>query len=165
MTEQGPSEWLESIAEVFDALGVEWTLIGALAANRFRAEPRFTADVDTLAEWHPELTRSLEAVGYDVSVAASDGDPPHLVRCHRGPENVDILLPVVDYQRVALRRAIGHRLTIEDVLIHKLIAWRRRDQDDIRSILSTEPSLEAAYLDHWVAEWDVADRWREATKL
>lgn len=162
MTEQGPSEWLESIAEIFEALAVDWTLIGALAANRFRAEPRFTTDVDMLAEWHPALADALEDAGYDVTISASDGDPPHLVRCHRGPENVDILLPVVDYQRVALSRAVDHRLTVEDVLIHKLIAWRRRDQDDIRSILTTGVVLDTDYLQHWIDEWDVADRWLEA---
>ena len=47
MTEPDPSAWLASIAEIFDELGVDWTLVGALAANRYRATPRFTVDVDT----------------------------------------------------------------------------------------------------------------------
>ena len=33
MSELDPSAWLESIAEIFDDLGVDWTLIGALAAK------------------------------------------------------------------------------------------------------------------------------------
>ena len=42
---------------------------------------------------------------------------------------------MVEYQRVALRRSVDHVLTAEDVIVHKLIAWRLRDRDDIRSIL------------------------------
>ena len=47
MTEHDPSAWLASIAEIFDRLGVDWTVVGALAANRYRATPRFTTDLDT----------------------------------------------------------------------------------------------------------------------
>jgi hypothetical protein len=48
------------------------------------------------------------------------------------------------------------------VLVHKVIAWRPKDRDDIASILSTKIGFDREYVDHWVAEWDVADRWREA---
>jgi len=132
MSELEPSAWLASIAEIFDFVGVEWTLVGALAANRYCATPRFTTDV---------------------------GEPPHLIRCHRGAEAVDILLPVVEYQHVALARAQDHVLTVEDVIVHKLIAWRARDRDDIRSILEAGVALDHEYLDGWIAEWDVAERW------
>lgn len=159
MTEQNLSAWLESIAEVFAESGVAWTLIGALAANRYRSTPRFTTDVDALAEFDPGLVERLETAGYDVTVIADDDEPPHMLRCYRQSEQVDILLPVVDYQTTALERAVDHVLTIEDVIIHKLIAWRPRDRDDIRSILENDPELDNEYLDHWFAEWELADRW------
>jgi len=161
MSELDPSAWLASIAKIFDSIEVEWTLVGALAANRYRATPRFTTDVDTMAEFDPRLPGRFEAAGYDVQVIADDGEPAHLIRCYRGAEAVDILLPVVDYQRQALARAVDHVLTVEDVIIHKLIAWRLRDRDDIRSIMEASVSLDAAYLDHWVAQWELAERWAE----
>ena len=159
MTGQDPSAWLASIAEIFDDLGVEWTLVGALAANRYRATPRFTTDVDTMATYDPALPELLESAGYEVSVVADEGEPPHLIRCHRGPESVDILLPVVEYQREALARSVDHVLTVEDVIIHKLIAWRLRDRDDIRSIREAGVPLDRIYLDTWITEWDLAERW------
>lgn len=159
MSELDRSAWLASIAEIFDAVDGEWTLVGALAANRYRATPRFTTDIDLLAAFDPELERRLTDAGYEVDVIADDGEQPHLIRCHRGAEDVDILLPVVEYQRVALERAHDHVLTVEDVIIHKLIAWRLRDRDDIRSIREARVALDHTYLDRWIAEWDVADRW------
>jgi hypothetical protein len=163
MTEHDPSAWLASIAEIFDRLGVEWTLIGALAANRYRATPRFTTDLDTMARHHDALVDELDKAGYEVAVFADEGEAPHLLRCHRGPEAVDILLPVIEYQAVALTRAVDHVLTVEDVIIHKLIAWRPRDRDDIRSILEAGVTLDDAYLAHWITEWQLDDRWQTFT--
>jgi hypothetical protein len=165
MTELGPSAWLAPIAEIFDDVGVEWTLVGALAANRYRATARFTTDVDTMAEFHPELATRLEAGGYQVDVVADDGEPPHLIRARRGSEAVDVLLAVVEYQRVALGRAVDHCLTVEDVIIHKLIAWRLRDRDDVRSILEAGAVLDMTYLERWITEWDLAERWHEFTAM
>jgi hypothetical protein len=161
MSELNPSAWLASIAEIFDSLEVEWTLVGALAANRYRATPRFTTDVDTMAEFHPALPSRFEASGYEVTVIADDGEPAHLIRCYRGAEAVDILLPVVEYQRQALARSVDHVLTVEDVIIHKLIAWRLRDRDDIRSIIEAGVSLDGIYLDHWIVQWELVERWAE----
>lgn len=159
MTEPELSAWLVSIAEVFDDLGVEWALVGALAANRYRATPRFTTDVDTMAQHDDRLVEMLESQGYDVEVIADIGDPPHLLRCHRGPEAVDVLLPVIDYQRVALGRAVDRVLAVEDVIIHKLIAWRPRDRDDVRSILEAGVELDQDYLAGWLEAWDLTERW------
>ena len=39
-------------------------------------------------------------------------------------DRIDLMLPAIAYQRVALDRAIDHVITAEDVIIHKLIAWR-----------------------------------------
>jgi len=133
-----------------------------LAANRYRAEERFTTDVDLLADRHPRIAEALEVAGYDVVVVRSPGEEPHLLRLTRGQEQVDILLPVVAYQEVALARSVDHVLTAEDVIVHKLLAWRPRDRDDIRSILEAGVPLDGDYVTHWADEWQVADRWQQA---
>lgn len=158
-----PLVWLDSIVPLLDRLGVRWTVIGALAANRYRAAERFTTDVDLLVDRHPDLQRVLATAGYALDAVADPGEPPHLLRLRRDGEQVDILLPVVAYQDIALSRATDHVLTPEDVIVHKLLAWRARDRDDIRSILEAGVQLDATYLAHWVDQWQVAERWAEAT--
>ena len=82
-----------------------------------------------------------------------------------GPEgNVDLIVAGTDYQRGAIQRSTGGVLAIEDVLVHKVIAWRPKDQDDIRSILAAGRSFDTAYVEHWVAEWGFEDRWRPVTR-
>jgi len=157
-----PSEWLASIGELLDELGIDWAAIGALAANRYRATVRFTSDADALVEWVERLDDALRARGYDVQVIADEGEPPHLLRLRRQEEQVDLLPPVVEYQQVALDRAVDRVITAEDVIVFKLIAWRARDRDDIRSILETGRRLDRDYIVRWAEAWEVTDRWAEA---
>ncbi len=100
-----------------------------------------------MATFDPELERRLIDAGYEVDVIADAGELAHLLRWHRGAEAIDILLAVVEYQRVALARVHDHVLAVWDVIIHKLIAWRQRDRGDIRSILEAGADLDRDYLD------------------
>jgi hypothetical protein len=72
------------------------------------------------------------------------------------------LLAETEYQQEALARATNGFLTAEDVLVHKLIAWRPRDKDDIRSILEATREIDDAYVVRWATAWGVEARWHEA---
>jgi hypothetical protein len=151
----------EAVSQLLEKIRTSWALAGALAALEYRATKRFTTDLDFLVTWNPDLVQALLAAGFDVRVFEDEGEP-HLLRTTRKDCAVDIIVATTDYQRVAIERARDHVLTMEDVLVHKLIAWRPRDQDDVRSILSTGLGFDREYVDHWAAEWAVADRWHEA---
>jgi hypothetical protein len=137
-------------------------LIGALAALRYRSTPRFTVDADFLVADRPEVADAFRAAGYDVTEVADAGEPPHLLVVRGKGDVIDVLLAIVDYQRVALGRAIDHVITAEDVIIHKLIAWRPRDRNDIAAILDAGGALDEDYIVGWAEHWQVADRWRDA---
>jgi hypothetical protein len=159
------TERLDSVVrEMSDRLrdaGVPAAVAGAFAADNYRLESRQTSDVDFLASWRERLPRLLEEAGFEIDVFVDQGEP-HPIRARRGDDRVDVIIAGTGYQELAIQRARGGPLTIEDVLVHKLIAWRPKDQDDIRSILSTGLHVDSAYVDHWAREWDVSDRWREA---
>ena len=53
-------------------------------------------------------------------------------------------------------------LTVEDVIVHKLLADRARDRDDIASILATGRSFDEDYVRRWAAVWGVGERWTAA---
>lgn len=146
---------------LLDEIGIRWCVAGALAAMRYRRTSRITDDVDLLVEWDATLLDRLQETGWDLTIAADPGETPHLVRARR-EISVDMLVVQTEYQSHALDRAHDHWLTIEDVLVHKLIAWRPRDRDDVADILAGGLAFDEAYVDHWSAEWDVADCWREA---
>lgn len=155
-----PLEWLEVVATELDALQCRWVVAGAAAAIEYRIVPRLTTDLDVLTTWDSRIPERFEAVGFEVRSVASTGEGPHLIVLTRDDARVDLLVSVVPYQDLAIERGLGRKvLTPEDVIIHKLIAWRPRDRDDVASILAAGHELDWEYIDHWASEWDVYDRW------
>ena len=110
------------------------------------------------------MAEAFAAAGFAVRTIADPNEPPHLLRLERPGMRIDLLVAVVEYQQVALERSIDRVLTAEDVVVHKLIAWRERDRNDIVSILRAGVSLDESYIEHWAREWDVVDRWQEARR-
>lgn len=56
-------------------------------------------------------------------------------------------------------------LTVEDVIVHKLIAGRTQDIADIEAILAARVAFDASYVERWARFWEVLDRWRELRTL
>jgi hypothetical protein len=155
--------WLGPIAELLDELEVRWVLAGALAAERYRAQPRYTTDLDLLISWSDRIPGALEPLDYDIRTMADPGSHPHLLMLRNSRERIDLIVAVVVYQELAIDRGLAeHALSVEDVIVHKLLAWRRKDRDDIASILEAGHALDEPYIDEWAEEWEVTDRWAEA---
>jgi len=143
-------------------LGIETVLIGALAAARYRLSPRETVDVDLLARSLGGLVEAMRDEGYSVTSMAEPGGDPYVVFIRGTAVPVDVLLAETDYQLEAMDRSIDGTLTVEDVIVHKLLAWRPRDRDDIASILAAGHRLDEGYIEQWAAAWGVSDRWETA---
>jgi hypothetical protein len=152
---------LAEATRILDELPTPWVIVGALAAERYRASPRSTTDADLLVAWHPDLSSALERAGFELRVSR-DEDEVHLIRARRPDGAIDLIVAGTDYQRLAIERGAQSVLTIEDVLIHKVIAWRPKDRDDIRSILEAGHAFDREYVEQWTREWGFDDRWREA---
>jgi hypothetical protein len=163
---RSPSEWFVGVADVLGRLRLKWARAGALAANEYRLASRLTLDADATVQWDDELPRQLEVAGYTVKAMADPGERPHLLVVRHGDERTDLLIPTVEYQELALDRgdAHDHCLTIEDVIVHKLIAWRAKDREDVASILARGLPRDDDYIAHWAAEWEVTARWNAALR-
>jgi predicted nucleotidyltransferase len=158
------------LARTLTELGVRWVVIGAVAANLYRRQTRLTGDVDLLlADAGTDVDRvesSFRARGWTVRRATPGGDVMRMKHADYG--NVDLQIAGTEYQREAIRRSRMEPLsgelqaavlTVEDVIIHKLIAGRNRDVADIESILESGIELDEGYLAHWIAIWEVGERW------
>lgn len=126
-----------------------------------RASDRVTTDADFLVSWEPGLVEAIREDGWEVRIAADPGDPPHLIRARRADEAVDFLVALTHYQQEALRRATDHVLTVEDVVVHKVIAWRERDREDIQSILEAGHEIDWDYVSEWVEYFGFEERLKQ----
>lgn len=162
---------LSALSEVLEVLAIRWTLIGALAANRYRAAPRLTNDVDLLladtGEGLEILEAALASAGWSVQRADAAGELLRLTHPEYGI--ADLLIAGTDYQQSAIERSIVEVideqrvpvLTPEDVIVHKLIAGRLQDLADIEAVLECDNDLDEAYVDRWARFWEVTDRWEQ----
>ena len=77
-----------------------------------------------------------------------------------------------DYQQAALARAKAtmfgniplRALAVEDVLIHKLIADRYKDDADVDDILRTNPALDETYMSKRLDEWGLRDHYERIAR-
>lgn len=164
MSEPDDWAWSRAAAEILVRLGAPPVTVGALAALRYRSAPRLTTDADFLVlEEVPGIEDAFRARGYAVQTLRHPDGGAYLFMVRGGGDvRVDVIVAETQYQEEAYRRAVDGFLAPEDVIVHKLIAWRTRDQDDIRSILAAGHALDEPYIERWAGEWDVADRWSEA---
>ncbi len=160
---------LATLAAEFARLEIEWVVMGAVAANRYRRDVRLTGDIDLLLGGHGRGLEAMEEafrrVGFEVRRGVPNGS---IVRMrHPTLGAVDLVLAETEYQHEAIRRARRERgqagdipiLRLEDVLVHKLIAGRARDLADIEDILATRPALDEPYVVRWATYWDVLPLW------
>lgn len=157
-----PSDYWRDARDRLTALGVEPVLIGALAAAFYRQTPRATTDVDFLVRSLAGVRDAFERDGFDVQMLAEPGEAPYAAFIRGHGMRVDAISAETTYQVAAIDRAIDGILTVEDVIVHKLLAWRSRDRDDVDSILAAGHHLDEEYIERWAREWQVLDRWREA---
>lgn len=160
-----PWDYLIEFRERLTALDAHPVVIGALAAGRFRDRPRQTTDVDFLVLSLDGVAAAMERDGFVVQAVAETGGQPYLMFIRGEDVQVDALLAETEYQLEAHRRATDGFLTVEDVIVHKLLAWRPRDRDDVESILAVGHLLDQQYIERWAADWEVLDRWREVDPL
>ena len=169
-----------AVGNLLDARGATWAIVGGIAANVYRHDVRATGDVDLLVSFAPfdnatalaTLGEELERAGWEFT---DRRNAEWMLRAHhRHFGTVDVIAVGMAYQQQAVDRAVVHHvddsttlrvLAIEDVIIHKLIADRSKDAADVESILAGDPQMDTAYLDHWLNEWGIVDRYERAKSV
>src|SRR5450756_997582 len=104
------SDCFELVTAVCDQLRIRWALAGALAAMRYRVDERTTNDIDLLVADETGLVEALVAEGFDVRPYDDDG-AVYLIRATKTACAVDLMIPVTEYQELALQRSQDHVLT------------------------------------------------------
>ena len=148
---------------------IPYMVIGGQAVLLY-GEPRLTRDID--------ITMGIGADGLDrVKRIIPVIGLKSLVRKEKEFVERNMVLPTIDkrsgirvdfifsfspYERQAIERAkdvkLGNSIvrfaSLEDVVIHKVIAGRARDFDDIKSILLKNPKYDPVYIKKWLKQFD-----------
>lgn len=160
---------LEQIALALESRQIRYMVIGGQAVLLY-GEPRLTRGIDVTLGAGPErLPELLELAGERgwrvlVEAPADFVQRTMVLPCLESQSGIriDFIFSHSAYEQQALERArpvlFGQTpvrfAAVEDVIIHKMVAGRPRDLEDVRGILLKRPPMDLAYVHGWLREFD-----------
>jgi predicted nucleotidyltransferase len=162
---------LEQIAGELSAQNIPYMIIGGQAVLLY-GEPRLTKDIDVTlgigSEGLDLVMKSVENLKLDILVPEPEDfvkETMVLPTLHgKSGIRVDFIFSFSEYEHQAIQNAkqvkIGTQdvcfASLEDVIIHKVIAGRPRDLEDVRSVILKNPDYNLNYIKKWLTEFDVS---------
>lgn len=160
-------ELLSKLARGLDRRGIPYMLIGGQAVLLY-GEPRLTRDVDVTLGAGPERLSLILDLAKESGWKILTDSPKDFVAqtlvlpCVDSASGIriDFIFSFSPYERQAIERARSVAVegtqvryaAVEDVVIHKIVAGRARDLEDVRSILLKNPKLDGQYVRRWLGE-------------
>ena len=164
-------ELLGKIGRELDTIGIPYMVIGGQAVLLY-GEPRLTRDIDvTLGVGAEECGRVIEAASrLDLEPIPSDAEAfiretMVLPALHEASGiRVDFIFSRSSFEQEAIARArrvfVGGAevafSSLEDLVIHKIVAGRPRDMEDARIVLAKNPGYDRDHILRWLDEFDQA---------
>lgn len=162
-------ELLEKIALALEDRGIAYMVIGGQAVLLY-GEPRLTRDIDiTLAagvdRWG-EISGLAQSLGWEPLAAKDFSERTMVLPCIHRPSGIrlDLIFSHSAYEREAMERV--RRVTVgkaqvrfaapEDLVVHKIVAGRARDLEDVRGVLIKSRQLDLDYIRARLAEFDAS---------
>jgi predicted nucleotidyltransferase len=161
---------LKKISMALDEAGIPYMIIGGQALLLY-GEPRLTKDIDVT------LGATLEKLDAVIVLAKRNElkplvDPETFTRktmvlpCQDRQTGirVDFIFSFSPYETQALKRVRKVKFgnvqikfaSPEDLIIHKIIAGRPRDIEDVKNVLIKNPGINLAYVRQWLQEFTTA---------
>jgi hypothetical protein len=160
---------LRKISQQLRKASIPYMVIGGQAVLLY-GEPRLTRDIDiTLGVGVDELSRLkrvIPAIGLKILVKKEkEFVERNLVlptMDQKSGIRVDFIFSFSPYERQGIDRGKDVKLgktwvrfaSLEDVVIHKVVAGRARDLEDVKSILLKNPVYDFEYINKWLEEFD-----------
>ncbi|ODS35150.1 MAG: hypothetical protein A7316_04355 [Candidatus Altiarchaeales archaeon WOR_SM1_86-2] len=160
---------LERISRTLNESGIPYMVIGGQALLLY-GEPRLTKDIDITLGIGIDKLEKVKSIAGNLTLKILVDNPEEFVKeimvlpviDEKTGIRVDFIFSFSPYEKQAIERAkevnfdeTGVKFaSLEDVIIHKIIAGRARDIEDVKSILLKTPDYDTEYIHGWLKEFD-----------
>jgi predicted nucleotidyltransferase len=162
---------LENLARELAGRGIPYMVIGGQAVLIY-GEPRLTKDIDITVGLGPDGLERVKIVAEalrltplveDIETFVKETMVFPVIEKATGIR-VDFIFSFSAYERQAIERAGNVKVgkaevrvaSVEDVIVHKVIAGRPRDLEDVASMLAKNPEYDREYVEKWLVQFDAA---------
>jgi predicted nucleotidyltransferase len=158
---------LKKIANELNNNNIPYMVIGGQAVLLY-GEPRLTKDIDITLGIGIDGLKNINSIIQKLNLKAlvNEGFVQKtmvlLAIDEKTGIRVDFIFSFSLYEKQAIKRApdikFGNTIvkfaSLEDVVIHKIIAGRARDIEDVRSIILKNSDYDTKYIVKWLEEFD-----------
>jgi len=162
-------ELLQRIARAFDRANIPYMVIGGQAVLLY-GEPRLTRVIDITVGLDSSGLHRVLAIVRELGLRVLVDPAEPFVRDtmvlptieDSSTIRVDIVFSFSAFEQAALERVRPHLIgktkvrfaSLEDLVIHKTVAGRSRDLEDVRVVLLKNPGFDRNYIEHWLKLFD-----------
>lgn len=160
---------LKNISQALDSSSIPYMIIGGQAVLLY-GEPRLTKDIDITLGVGTDSFKEIEKIVSKLRLKILTKDIENFVKRtmvlpttdEKSGIRIDFVFSFSPYEKHAITRVrkimfdkVGVKFaSLEDVVIHKIVAGRPRDIEDVKSILLKNPAYDKAYIAKWLKEFD-----------
>jgi len=162
-------ELLQRIARKFDRVNIPYMVLGGQAVLLY-GEPRLTRVIDITVGLDSRGLHRILAIVRELGLRVLVDSAEPFVRDtmvlpaieERSDIRVDIVFSFSAFEQAALARVRRQLIgpvevcfaSLEDLVIHKIVAGRSRDLEDVRVVLLKNPGFDREYIERWLKLFD-----------
>lgn len=148
---------------------ISYMIIGGQAVLLY-GEPRLTKDIDITISLDTSKYHILEKVIKQLKFEIIPENPKEFVETTfvlptidpKTTIRIDFIFSISEYEKQAFKRVRKINInntpinyaSLEDLIIHKIIAGRQRDIEDIKYILLKNKEIDNNYINFWLLEFE-----------
>ncbi|MCM8786415.1 MAG: nucleotidyltransferase [Candidatus Omnitrophica bacterium] len=162
-------EFIKTIAKTLNRKGINYMIIGGQAVLIY-GEPRLTRDIDITLGIGVEKCGIIEEIIKDLSLKIIPENHIDFVKQtmvlpvidEKSGMRIDFIFSYSEYEKEALKRVNKIKIddievsyaSVEDLIIHKIIAGRERDLEDVKNILLKNRDIDKKYIKKWLLKFE-----------